>query len=358
MFEKIVLQSICEDRYTSERAKERLIPVTYKDVANKSAVSILEEYVMLWAPQDLRLDPSYQAEHEVIVTDDLFTQDIIKGMQLKIEERIPTQNMIKVAVLFQHNMSEFERYNDVCDSHNKKWVAQGCREDVFDPSTGDILDVEDKYVNHAGDDSPCLFGESTGPLASARPSAKRRKLLTITYKLDIDPENRSLFNLEFIAEDYRGRIVYYNCLKNKNLAYLTRRATQELYGNPEVYGDTGPFYEGISMLVTGKKLRKCYDKNEKPGWAHETIKSPVIEQATLAAGSSGLKTAAYMIRYLTPVCGLIFIIGRVFYAIKQETVEGLFLHCFISLLTMYASIILSGILLRRAYSLDMGRRFT
>jgi len=355
--QKSILQSMRQAQYTSDAAKERSFPVYTQDVADKSAVSILEEYIMLWEPRDLRLDPEYRKSHSVETTDDLLMQDLASGMKLQVEERLPTKNAIKVAVLFQHNMSEFERYNDVVDAHNDKWVDEDCPEDVFDPKTGDIYEVEDRYLNHAGDDSPNLFGESTGSLASARPKAKRRKLLTVTYKLDISPNN-GMFSLEFSAEDYLGSTVYYNTLRGKNLAYLTRRATQELYGNPEVFGNTGPFLEGISMLVTGKKLGRVHAKNERPEWSQSKVKSPVAEQAILAAEASGLKTIGYLIRFAVPIIGMLVIIIKTFSALGKGTLDGLFPTYGITLLVMYGSVVISGWVLRKSYAVTVERKFT
>lgn len=342
-----------------ESARNRSLPIYYNDVARKNPITILEEYVMQWEPCDLRLDPLYLEGHEVEITDDLLTQDIAKGMKLQVEERIPSKNTIKVAVLFQHNMSEFERYNDVVDSHNEQWLDQGCPEDVFNPETGDIFEVEDRYLNHAGDNTPNPFGQSTGHLASLKPMAKRRKYLTVTYKLNLFPDNQ-MFSLEFSAEDYQGQVVYYNTLRGKNLSKLTRQATQELYGNPEAYGNSGPFYEGISMLVTGKKLKRCSQKNEKPTYLIDEacLKNPVIQQASLAAGTTGLRTLGNLIRYIIPIVGLFSILIRTFTALSNASLDGLLLSYLISLGMIYASVLVSGWLINKAYELDVERRFS
>ena len=352
-----IVQTLKQSDATIKAAEERSLPITFSQVSSKNPTTILEKYIMLWEPQDLRLDPEYRKTHEVKVTDDLFTQDLVKGMKLEIEERIPSKGMIKVAVLFQHNMSEFERYNDVVDSHNEKWVKQGCPEDVFNPETGDIFEVEDKYLNHAGDDRPELFGKNTGKLSKARPSHKRVKLLTVTYRLELLRESRT-FSLEFTAEDYRGKLVYFNKIKGKDLATLTRRSVQELYGNPEAHGNTGAFLEGISMLVTGKKLSRCMYKNTSPEWASNDYKNPVVNQAVKSAGVSGLRVGANLIRYTIPFIGIISILVTTFSAMSEGTLKGLFFSYFIILGLIYASVLVSGFMLRRAYSLELNRKYT
>jgi hypothetical protein len=343
-------------KYTSDAARLRSLPVTYDEVSHKSEVSVLEQYVTLWAPRDLRLDPEYQRTHEVVVTDDAFMQDIAKGMKIIVQERVPSKGMIKVAVLFQHNLSEFERYNDVVDKHNNSWIDKGCPEDTFDPVTGDIFEIKDKYINRAGDDSYNPLEGSGGSLSSARPTAKRKKLLTITYVLNRLPSSEK-FELEYSAEDTKGNIVYFNKLVGANIAYLTRRATQELYGNPEVYGNSGPFYEGISMLITGKKIRYCAGINEKPKWSPDKIKNPVVDQAVVAAKSSGLKTMALIIKYSVPTVGILSILFKTFIALAQQSLEGLFVFYAVTLVSMYLSVIVSESMLRKSYSVTMEGKF-
>jgi len=355
LVEKFVLQSLKESRASDEKAHRRSLPVYYEDVSNLNPVSILEQYISMWEPRDLRLDPIYQETHEVIVTDSEFMQDVSKGIELIIEQRIPTKNTIRVAVMFQHNMSEFERYNDFVDAHNSEWIERGCPEDVFDPTTGDVFEVKDKYINHAGDDSGNPFGVSTGALASARPKRKRRKLLTITYKLNLLPESK-MFQLNFVAEDYNGKVVYHNSLKHKNLAYLTRRATQELYGNPEEHGNEGPFLEGISMLITGKKIKRCAS-NEIPEGVNTNYKSPVVNQVAMATNAVGIRVVGNVIKYLIPLVCAFFLIKETIVSFYHWNFDGIIIIYATNLLAIYLSVLASGWLFRKAYSIELESKF-
>lgn len=354
-----MINTLKNTQYTDDAAQERSFPIYVKNIGRKSLVSVLEKYVKLWEPRDIRLSSEYQDTHRVESTDDVLIKDIAKGMKVSVEERIPSKNTLKVAVMFQHNLAEFERYDSTVDAHNEQWVNQGCPEDVMDPTTGDIFEVEDKYLNHASDENPAPFGESTGHLARSKPKARRKKLLTVTYKVKVLRES-NMFQLDFSAVDNRGRTVYFNSLKNKNLAYLTRRATQELYGNPEAFGNKGPFLEGISMLVTGKKIGRCFSKNTAPDeQVTRNVKNAYLEQGLKSGASAGTKTIANLVRYLVPWIGVIGIIASAYRAFQEYiTVQTMFIYFGLNLALIYASIFISGRMLRHAFDIDVDRRFS
>jgi hypothetical protein len=70
----------------------------------------------------------------------------------------------------------------------------------------------------------------------------------------------------FVARDANDRVIFYDTLKHEDIAYLSRRAIQELFGNPFVYGTSGALLDGIAYLIQGKKLPLCHKKNEIPDW--------------------------------------------------------------------------------------------
>lgn len=241
---------------------ERNEPVKAKEVKRTNPVSILEKHLLRWPPRDVRFDPTYQANHDFESTDSLFMEDIAKGMIVKTIERLPKENSIIVGVYLQSNLAEFERYNLIVDKHNYEWEEQGCPEDVFDPFTGDISRIKDTYVKPAEIDD-IDYEPSDGPLALARPEVKRDLYIKIKFRLDIDGDN---FKIGFVAYDAKDLVIFYDVIEDDNVAYLTRRATQELFGHPFIYGSEGPLLDGIALLIQGKKLPLCHKNCEIPDW--------------------------------------------------------------------------------------------
>jgi hypothetical protein len=247
----------------------RTKPVTFDKVKKLNPVSILEKYLLLWPPCDVRCEMSYQATHEFDFTDSAFMDDLADGMILQVMGRDPMHNAIILGVYLQSNLAEFERYNLVVEKHNDTWIKQGCPEDVFNPLTGDISEIKEKLVSYADTESPYFKRpkriKNNGPLERAKPNAKRNLYSQIEFRLD--PKTDKSFTLSFVAKDYNGQIIYYNVLTHKDIAYLTRRAIQELFGNPFVYGNKGPLLDGISLLIQGKKLEICdKEHNKRPDW--------------------------------------------------------------------------------------------
>ena len=241
------------DRDTDKllKSEKRLIPIYTDDLKGKSVVTALEDTILQWKPRDLRLEKSYIKTHsDTNDTSEELLVDMASGMSLKVNSRNIPDNSITVAVMFQHNIAEFERYDDVVNKHNEDWLEAGEPEDVFDPSTGDIQSIKDRFVTQSRYEGINPFGESNGDLSKAKPKPKKKKYLELTYRLDIQG---SIFTLGYVAKDLNNSILFYNELEGDNLAYLVRRSIQEMFGNPCVHSNFGPFYEGITMLINGKK---------------------------------------------------------------------------------------------------------
>jgi len=246
---------------------KRAEPVKAKDVKHMSPVSILEKHILSWPPRDVRFEQSYLKNHSFEFLDSEFMTDIADGMELRVIERLPKENSVVFGVYLQSNLAEFERYNLVVEEHNNRWAEQGCPEDVFNPITGDISRIRDTLVREAEADSPYrrspAFMFSDGPLQNARPEIKRDLYIKIKYRLE---KEDGVFKMEFVAWDAKDLVIFYDTIEDTNMAYLARRATQELFGNPFVYGESGALLDGIGYLIQGKKLDICHANNTIPEW--------------------------------------------------------------------------------------------
>ena len=281
----------------------RTKPVLFKDIKKLTPVSILEKYLLIWPPCDVRCEMSYLANHDFQSTDSPFMQDLADGIILQVMGRDPIHCGIILGVYLQSNLAEFERYNQVVEKHNDIWVKQGSPEDVFNPLTGDISEVKDKLVSYAETDSPYLKRpkriKNNGPLEKAKPDAKRNLYAQIEFRLD--PQMDKSFILSFVAKDYNSQIIYYNTLSHKDIAYLTRRAIQELFGNPLVYGNKGPLLDGIAYLIQGKKLEICAKECTKPVWLTGSFKSRNQALTVSRVESVWYNILGYLFGILIPV---------------------------------------------------------
>lgn len=279
--------------------------VSAKDVRRMTPVSILEKYLLKWPPRDVRFEDTYLRDHEFEFTDSLFMIDLADGMVLKVIERLPAENSITIGVFLQSNLAEFERYNAVVEQHNDAWVEQGSPEDVFDPRTGDINPIRDTLVKEAVADSPYRripeYDPSDGPLTKARPKTQRDLYAKIKVRLDIV---FNIFKMGFVAWDSKDQIIYYNELQHKDIGYLTRRAIQELFGNPFVYGNCGALLDGIAYLIQGKKLPLCYKYNEIPDWPgikDEPVKDRNPEVTTNRISEILFRISGAFFGYIAPI---------------------------------------------------------
>jgi len=237
---------------------------TVKTLKGKNLLNTLAKKVTSYPAKDIRLERRYQEDHIVRSTDSEFMTDVAHGMAIKTAAKDYENNILTINIDFHSNMGEFERYNLAVEQHNDEWIANGYRHDTFDPIHGDITPIRETLVDQVKVENPLdrePESRKKGPLASARPKTKRSTVVTIQYQIKQD---KHVFVLGYVARDSNNRVLYYNSFRSFDLSYLVRRSVQELWGNPEVYGDTGPFLEGITMLIQGKKLDICKRDNLKP----------------------------------------------------------------------------------------------
>lgn len=331
-----------------EKSFDRITPRKMTDIEMHNPLSVLEELIMGWPPCDVRYEPSYLETHEIEPNDSELMKDVFKGLSLKVLKRIPTEGKLVVGVFLQSNLAEFERYNEVVQKHNDEWENNGSPEDVFDPRTGDIHEVKDKYVKEATARSPFyehldLEDESRGKLTVARPKEKRQLYLTATYRLEVieltgeDP----YFRLGFVVTDYKSRIVYYNELESLNLSYLVRRATQEVYGHPFVLTNKGPMLDGLSLLIQGKKIPLCKKYNKAPmlmarGKIKKTREVHAVKNVEIGTGEG----IGVLFGILIPFASIVYAVCISFVAVnsyndyKPWTVGVWMIHVSIALLIL------------------------
>jgi len=232
----------------------------------------LAKLVMQWPPRDVRLDEEYTEDHEVLDTSDIWLQDVVSGIRLREDRRVPGEGVFVVSMDFTSNMAEYERFNSVVEDHNELWYEAGGPEDKIDGWTGDISPVEG-YVDFArpGEDIP-RRGDGAGPLDLQRPSPVRSSLITVEYRAS---ERGGRWTLGFVARDKAGKALCWNVESGSDLARLVRRATQMLYGNYKVVGNEGPLSDGFALLAQGRKVTLCESRNDKPSWMTGAVKRGV-----------------------------------------------------------------------------------
>lgn len=298
----------------------RNTPVTAKDVKDQNLTQLFADKILSWPTYDLRLENLYQEEHYTEATDSAFMIDVAAGMKTSLRAKDMEQGMVWVDVLFQTNMAEFERYNLTVQQHNEDWRQMGGPQDVFDPKTGDIHPVADNYVApaFAQTDIPQTLKSdcSSGPLAKARPSIKRSVGVTVQYKVSLDGDT---FTLEYVARDYKGRILYFDMDCGHDLTTLIRHSVQGLWGNHTLYGDDGAFLDGIPHLLRGHKAAMCLKDHPRPDFAEGSVKDVTLELAVSNLGRGFINGLAI------PVLGYVLPTILTYFA-----VVGMFVHMGIS----------------------------
>ena len=313
-YERDMLNIVQKDMDNSASRHRRVRP---DDVEGKNLVNILSELVMLWPPRDLRLERDYKKTHDVIDWSDEHLKDMADAMQQHVIRRNYKDSELTVGVDFHSNLAEVERYNLSVQHHNQQWMEMGAPMDVFDPKHGNISKVHDAYVDPVLAQSdyqpiPDSIREdmSDGPLAKARPELERTVAVTVKYHIAL---NQGLFKLDYVAEDNKHRVVYYNSLIDCDLARMVRQSVQELWGNPEAYGNEAAFLEGIPMLIQGKKLDICKRENTRPGMSLNQLKTVNPELTVAEASETGWKVIHVLTGYLVPF-GLL---GSIFWVLYK-----------------------------------------
>lgn len=243
-----------------EIEEERKTPFYVKDINGENPLNILEKYILMWPPRDIRWNRRC-LEKKIM-------KDISAPMETYITRKDISSNILEVTVGFPCNFDEIELYNLKVKRHNQEWMENGAPTETFNPITGDTHEVADQFVDPVyfesnNDPLPdsVYSSKSNGDLAKSRPQIKRRGFVKTTYRLTVSGD---MFKLGYITSDYNDEIIYYNELIHHDLNYLLRRSIQEIWGNPEAIKGNKYVLEGISMLIQGKKLDQCRIDNKYP----------------------------------------------------------------------------------------------
>jgi len=292
-----------DDEQTVSRNK-RDKPCLVNSLGRQQPLQVLESLVSQWPTHDLRynnpdMDDYFSADEELMV-------DLITGMETRVLRKDLSTGTLEYSVEFQNNLAEYERYNMVIEEHNELWKRQGCPTSVFDPVHGEVHKVIDQHVDPvviASKNKPqpkSVYSNSKSPLAKARPTMKRTGYIRVIYQLTV---YKASYTLGYVAYDSSDRVLYYNELTHKDLAYLVRRSVQELWGNPLETAKSGCYLEGISMLIQGKKIKICKKDNDKPAILASSAvlkeRNPELLAATVQ--EKGLKTSESLLRWMVPL---------------------------------------------------------
>lgn len=300
-FERDMLAIMDEQEAIRQR---RVQPVYVSCIAELQPLNVLENLILMWPTHDVRYEDGFGGSEDAIMV------DMMKSMEQRVIRKDIIKGIIDISVEFLKNLDEIERYNAAARNHNIEWRNYGSPKSVFDPVHGDEFKIADTLVDpvlpqsqHYRMPDSAYNGVSTGRLAQARPDMKKKSHVRIRYQMSIT--HTGMFVLGYAAYDCNNKVIYYNEVSNKDLAYLVRRSVQEMWGNhttAKQHPDN--LLDGISMLINGKKIVICKKDNKLPEFiAHETttIKStaPIrkieIKEEVLVKTSDA---AAYVVPFL------------------------------------------------------------
>lgn len=311
---------------------EREIPFQINDLNGENPLNILEKFILMWPPRDIRWNRHCLEE--------TIMEDIATSMQTYITRKDISSNILEVTVGFPCNLDEIELYNLKVKNHNQEWLKNGSPTETFNPITGDKHTIEDQLVdpvyfqsNHDPLPDSVYSKDANGKLSKTRPEIKRRGFVKTVYRLTIEG---NLFKLGYITFDYNNEIIYYNELLHQDLNYLVRRSIQEIWGNPESIKGNKYVLKGISMLIQGKKLDQCRRDNKYPAAisAQRNLKSTerikfaeTIEKTTSSLSVHFAYTIPILLGigvavavFMAFICWSEVITG-VFYPVKKMTVR-------------------------------------
>lgn len=335
--------AISENR---EASQKRSVPVLAREFSIENPYYAFQEMILNWAPRDVRLEPSYRENHRVVQTDSEFMQDVFRGISTQIIEKKSALNRFTVGIFFQSNMAEFEKYNEIVRQHNERWEKAGKPIDTFDPVTGDVTPLSDTHVRSAIAESPFTselkVRPKSGTLSKAAPKIERSLMISIEFSINLEDD---IFTVGFAAKNSKGEILYYNILQEKDLAYLARRITQELFGNHLVKGNQGPFLEGITYLIQGKKLSICRN-NERPSFliGRVSFKEDGIEKESLKFTHLLISIGTLAFQYVIPIHLTCYVIYSMFSGLNKgpDEKDGLFERWVIITVSCFIMIWISG----------------
>ena len=295
---------------------ERIKPVTPKTIKHRNPLNTLAKLVLMWPPKDLRLDEDYALGYDIKSYDDDIMIDLADGMHLEIKSKSIKNQTVTFNLMLPSNLDVFERFNLTVQHHNEKWREMGSPEKVFDPRHGTVSNIKDTNVDAAHISSrhnkiPDSINDdkSYGSLTKAKPDLKRVPILEIIYHLTI---LKNEYEIGYVVKNMKKEILYNNHHSHEDMAFIIRQSIQEIWGNPEIYGTSGSFLDGLSMLFQGKKTKICKEENDVPPHMKTTdvIKNPnSIERITTEISEKALRSSSTLMRYLTPlILGVLLLI--------------------------------------------------
>jgi hypothetical protein len=335
-------------------------PVHVRSLSDKQPMTVLEDLIKMWPTHDIR----YKGWNS---SDDELMTDMVQGTDIRVVRKDISAGILDISVEMVRNLDEIERYNAATASHNKKWRAMGSPTEVFDPVHGDSHKVRDQYVDpvmmqsrHYDLPESAYRRVSTGKLAQARPEIVRKSHIKLRYQLQITD---ALFTLGYAAYDYEGRIIYYNQVRHNDLAYLVRRSVQEIWGNPACSRDFGELFEGVAMLLNGRKLGICKRDNKLPEFlAYEVSQVKSTEELDRRESSrDGYVFVGNLFGFYMPIVIIVgfvvlFFVGFLGMTKPEADSTALMLCIVLMVVTVICRIIAQGAE-RKASEIDSGRRF-
>lgn len=198
---------------------------TVSELGHWSPLSILESYGDLWPPRDIRyLAEGYTSEDNENLT------ILALSMQIHLIKKIPEANAIDFGLYIVGDLKKHKYYYENKDiDPNDTTTIQ-----MINPVTGDTISVK--------------------PEDNSEEKNKMSLCARIRYALKFKGNN---FELSFAAWDSKNRLLYYNVIEKPDMTSIMKQATQELFGNHKITGDSGSFLEGIPMLLNGNKVKSC-----------------------------------------------------------------------------------------------------
>lgn len=305
-----MLSQVLQKRAESKR---RWQPLTAEDLKDEHPLHALTDLVTSWAPRDIRLDSLYQQSHNVDATDDEHMTLMSESMEVRVHHKDLTDNILVCAVEIQSNKDMYDRYNEAVEAHNQKWMDAGCPTTVVNPATGEISEIEDTYVDpvlpsskHNQVPESLYESASHGKLAKARPTMKRKVLVYLHYKLIIIEDE--VYVVEYAVKTPQDKILLWGVERGLDLADIIRRTVQQIWGHTSLHGDRGPFLDGITMLMQGKKLALCKGYRHL-SWVHGTVAPQVDSERVGSAAEKHLaKVGHIVLGYLIPMGSFLGII--------------------------------------------------
>lgn len=219
-------------------------PIPASVVSNKNLVNVLANILMSWPLRDVRLEPIYNQTD----TDSNEIKNIANTMKLSIQSKDLSNNTLVCIVSMLSNMAEIQYYQNKANIQQSQYEEMGQPTYIINPTTGDKVSVNHNTTNI--------------PEKQYTPTVK------ITYQISLVED---IFTLAYAAKNLiDNQIIYYNIVQKDDLSYLIRRSIHELWGNPTIFSDKGPFLEGIPMLISGKKY-PYYKNNPQPTFLDNNV---------------------------------------------------------------------------------------